>query len=102
MLNAFKGLHVRVESRMQFLRPTQTSGNSRHVLMERHLTSALAHLHRLVVDLLARQDVGVHHAHHFRVVLVELDLDEGTLKKWAKDVDQLERKKHVLMMQLIE
>ena len=102
MFNAFECLHVRVESRVQFLRPTQTSGNARHVLMERHLTSALAHLHRLVVNLLARQDVFVNHAHNFRVVLVELDLDERTLQKWTEDVDQLERKKHLLMMQLIE
>ena len=98
MFNAFEGLHVRVESRMQFLRPAQTSGNSRHVLMERHLASALAHLHRLVVNLLARQDVFVHHSHNFRVVLVELDLDEGTLEKWTEDVDQLKRKKNVLMV----
>ena len=36
--------------------------------------------------------ITVHHAHNFRVVFIELDLDERTLKKWTEDVDQLEEK----------
>ena len=92
MFNALERLHVRVEPRAQFLSPAQTSGHLRHVLVQRHLAGALAHLHGVVVDVLAGEDVLVHHAHHFRVVLVELDLDERSLEEGPEDVNQLPRK----------
>ena len=87
MSDAFEGFQVRVESCVQFLRPAQTSWHARHVLVERHLSSALTHLHGLVVDLLARQDVGVHNGPS----CAQLPGSFYWTRPWWADVEEVDR-----------
>jgi len=90
MLESAEFIHRNRDAFAQLLRPLQAARHRRHVLVDRHCTSLDVDLHLFVVQSLHVVELHVEQLHYHLIVGLKVLLDDWSLEKRAKNVDQLQ------------
>jgi len=90
MVESAELVHRNRDTFAKFLRPLETAGHWRHVLVDRHYSGLDVDDHLFVVESLDVVQLGVEQLHDHLIARLKVLLDDWSLQQRAQDIDQLQ------------
>jgi len=90
MVESAELVHRNRDTFAKFLRPLETAGHWRHVLVDRHYSCLDVDDHLFVVESLDVVQLGVEQLHDHLIARLKVLLDDWSLQQRAQDIDQLQ------------